>query len=247
MAQKLKKNSRTGVTAYRDYVVDLQRLAIEPCSADDWQKRSHAALNGQASAELRRLVPLKTRRRFGAFFTGSELAGKFIAQYPKLAATNVIYDASLGIGDLLLAAASRLSLGRTVKETLRQWGRQLTGTDLHSEFVQGAKARLVLLARQRHGMKGKDIDSTSGIFPGIRVANGLTQFTAYERATHLFLNPPFGLVDAPATCTWAGGRITAAAIFVVTALEQPALALSSGDSSRRAPIRFIHCTMAATD
>jgi hypothetical protein len=132
----------------------------------------------------------------------------------------VIHDATVGVGDLLLAAASRLPLRRTVNATLRQWGRQLTGTDLHPEFVRGAKARLVLLARQRHGMKTSDIASASGVFPGIRVADGLTQHAAYKRATYLFLNPPFGLVDVPKDCTWAGGRITAAAIFVATALER---------------------------
>jgi hypothetical protein len=169
---------------------------------------------------LRRVVSLKTRRRFGAFFTGSELAAQFIACCPKFGADTSIHDPSLGMGDLLLAAASRLPLRRTVNETLRHWGRQLTGTDLHSEFIRGAKARLILLALHRHGLEASPLASTAGYFPGIRVADGLSQFTAYERATHLFLNPPFGLVDAAAGCKWAGGRITAAAIFVVTALER---------------------------
>lgn len=220
MAQTDNKKPRSSITAYGDYVAGLQCLAIEPRTAIKWQERTHAALNGEASAELRRFVSLKTRRQFGAFFTGSKLAAKFIAHYPKLGAATVIHDASLGVGDLLLAAASRLPLQQTINETLRHWGRQLTGTDLHSEFVHGAKARLVLLARQRHGLKKSSVASIAGYFPGIRVADGLTQFAAYERATHLFLNPPFSLVDAPATCTWAGGRITAAAIFVVTALER---------------------------
>ncbi|MSU58983.1 MAG: hypothetical protein EXS35_12590 [Pedosphaera sp.] len=212
--------SRSGISAYGDYVAGLQRLAIEPRSAVDWEKRTLAALNGQASTELRRVVALKTRRQFGAFFTGSQLAEKFIACCLAFAKGAVIHDPSLGVGDLLLAAASRLPLRRTVSATLRQWGRQLTGTDLHPEFVRAAKARLILLARQRHGVKASSVTSTSGFFPGIRVADGLTQFTAYERATHLFLNPPFGLVDAPPDCDWAGGRITAAAMFIATALER---------------------------
>jgi hypothetical protein len=79
---------------------------------------------------------------------------------------------------------------------------------------------LILLARQRHGVTAPCVTSTSGFFPGIRVADGLRQLAAYERATHLFLNPPFGLVEAPSDCDLAGGRITAAAIFVATALER---------------------------
>jgi hypothetical protein len=217
---KFKKKSRTGIAAYGEYVAGLLRLAVEPHSAADWEKRTLAALNGQASTELRRVVSLKTRRRFGAFFTGSELAAQFIAYCPKFRADTLVHDPSLGIGDLLLAAASRLPLRRTVNETLHFWGRHLTGTDLHSEFIRGAKARLILLARHRHGLKASGCTSAAGFFPGIRVADGLTQFTAYERATHLFLNPPFGLVLAPAECVWAGGRITASAIFVATALER---------------------------
>src|ERR1019366_1542014 len=52
------------------------------------------------------------------------------------------------------------------------------------------------------------------------VADGLAQHQAFARATHLTLNPPFGLTDAPDGCEWAGGRITAAANFVITALER---------------------------
>jgi hypothetical protein len=220
MAVVKNKKSRNRITPYGDYIAGLQRLAIEPRSAVDWEQRTLAALDGQASAELRRVVALKTRRKFGAFFTGSQLAGKFIACCPVCDKHAVIYDPSLGVGDLLLAAASRLPLQRTVDDTLCQWGLQLMGTDLHSEFVRGAKARLILLARRRHGLKASDVASVAGYFPGIRVADGLTQHSAYERATHLFLNPPFGLINAPAKCKWAGGRITAAATFVVTALER---------------------------
>ena len=172
MALSNNKNPRGGIAAFGDYVDSLQRLVIESRPAGDWQERAIAALNGQASTELRRVVSLKTRRRFGKFFTGSELASKFIAHCPKLGTSAVIHDPSLGVGDLLLAAASRLPLQRTFNETLRQWGQQLTGTDLHSEFVRGAKARLILLARQRHGVRTSSVTSTSGFFPWIRVADG---------------------------------------------------------------------------
>lgn len=52
------------------------------------------------------------------------------------------------------------------------------------------------------------------------MADGLTQFAAYNEPHIFFFNPPFCLVDAPSTCKWAGGRITAAAIFVEAALER---------------------------
>jgi len=195
-------------------------LAGETRRSNDWDERARAALDGQASLKLRQVIPLKTRRRVGAFFTGSDLAARLIARCTKLDGHSIIHDPSLGMGDLLLAAARKLPRGRTLNQTLKRWGRQLTGTDIHPEFVEGAKTRLVILAQRLHGLKSLGVPSIAGLFPGIRVADGLTQHQAFARATHLTLNPPFGLTDAPAECEWAGGLITAAAAFVITALER---------------------------
>jgi hypothetical protein len=195
-------------------------LAGESNRPADWDERVTAALNGQASLELRQVIPLKKRRRFGAFFTGSDLAARLISRCTNLDGNSVIHDPSVGMGDLLLATAKKLPLGRSLNETLKRWGRQLTGTDIHPEFIEGAKTRLVILAQQRHGLKSLGVTSIAGLFPGIRVADGLAQHQAFSRATHLTLNPPFGLTKAPVKCKWAGGRITAAAMFVVTALER---------------------------
>jgi len=224
MAQRMTKASTTsrrrGFTAYRTYVAGLRDLAGKFRHSNDWDKRALAALNGQASVELRQVIPLKTRRRVGAFFTGSNLATRLISRCTKLDAHSIIHDPSMGMGDLLLAIARKLPLGRTVKQTLKRWGRQLTGADIHPEFVEGAKTRLVILAQQRHGLKSRGVSSIAGFFPGIRVADGLSQSKAFARATHLTLNPPFGLTAAPDGCKWSGGRITAAANFVITALER---------------------------
>ena len=223
MAQRMTKASTTsrrrGFTAYRTYVAGLRDLAGEFRRSNDWDKRAFAALNGQASLELRRVIPLKRRRRVGAFFTGSDLAARLISHCTNLDRNSVIHDPSVGMGNLLLATARQLPLGRTLNETLKRWGCQLTGTDIHPEFVEGAKTRLVILAQQRHGLKSSGVSSIAGLFPGIRVADGLAQHQAFARATHLTLNPPFVLTDAPDGCKWAGGRITAAANFVITALE----------------------------
>lgn len=209
-----------GFAAYRAYVAGLRGLAGEYRCADDWDERAVAALDGQASLELRRVISLKTRRRFGAFFTGSELASRLISRCSKFDERSIIHDPSLGMGDLLLATARQLPLGPTLKETLKRWGRQLTGTDIHCEFVEGAKTRLVILAQQRHGLKSLGVTSIRGLFSGIRLADGLSQHKLFKQATHLTLNPPFGLTDAPDACKWTGGRITAAANFVITALER---------------------------
>jgi hypothetical protein len=224
MAQRMTKAStisrKRGFTAYRAYVAGLRDLAGEFQRSDDWKERANAALNGQASLELRQVIPLKKRRRFGAFFTGSDLATRLISRCTGLDGNSIIHDPNVGMGDLLLATAKKLPLGRTLNETLKRWGQQLTGTDIHPEFIEGAKTRLVILAQQRHGLKSFGVISVAGLFPGIRVADGLTQHKLFKQATHLTLNPPFGLTDAPKGCKWAGGRITAAAMFVITALER---------------------------
>jgi hypothetical protein len=220
MSADLKKARRSPFGGYSAYVSKLKRLAVESHRIADWDSRVEAALNGQASVELRRVAPVKTRRKFGAFFTGTDLGSKLIGYGANINATSVFYDATCGMGDLLVAAARKLPLCKTLPDTLRQWGRQLTGTDLHREFIQGARTRLILLARQRHKSDQQLQVSDAGFFPNIRVADGLDQHAMFDRATHLLLNPPFGQVVAPIDRKWAGGRITEAAEFVVAALER---------------------------
>lgn len=208
---------------YSGYVSKLKRLSLESHRGVDWNTRVHAALNGQASVELRRAAPLETRRKFGAFFTGTDLGAKLIGCGTGFGPTSVFYDPTCGMGDLLIAAARRLPICKSLPTTLQQWGQQLSGTDLHKEFIEGARTRLVLLARQRHKSDEVLQSSNADFFPNIRVADGLRQDALFSRATHLLLNPPFGQVPAPTACQWAGGRITEAATFVIAALEQAKL------------------------
>ena len=220
MTALLKKAKRSPFSHYSAYVSTLKRLAVESHRAADWNTRVGEALDGQASVELRRVASLKTRRKFGAFFTGTDLGSQLIDCGTRFNATSIFYDPSCGMGDLLIAAARTLPVRKTLRDTLRQWGLQLTGTDLHHEFIEGTKTRLVLLARQRHENDATLQDSNTGFFPNICVADGLTQEALVDRASHLLLNPPFGQVPAPKSCKWAGGRITEAAAFVVAALER---------------------------
>lgn len=204
----------------RGYVHRLHALAVEPSGAHDWNARCFAALNGEANKELRRLIPLEVRREFGAFFTGTDLSARLLSHGLNIGSQSVFYDPTCGMGDLLLGVAKGLPLGSTVKHTLRLWGHQLAGTDLHSEFVAGAKMRLALLARQRHGVSIVLKGSGEDYFPHIRVADGLTECDEFNRATHLLMNPPFGAITAPDGCKWTQGRTTAAAVFIISALER---------------------------
>jgi hypothetical protein len=186
----------------------------------DWNAQVFAALNGQASVELQRVASLKTRRKYGAYFTGTILSERLLTKCASFDGERTFYDATCGMGDLLLATAKKLPLATTLPETLKQWGNRLAGTDLHAEFIEGAKIRLVLMACQRHQTTETLIDSPDKFFPHIQVGNGLTEETAFQAATTLLLNPPFGVVDSQRGCKWAGGRVSEASTFIVTALER---------------------------
>ena len=220
MTTALKNTNCSPFNDYSAYVSQLKCLALESHHAGDWNSRVEAALNGQANVELRRVVPLATLRKFGAFFTGTDLASKLIDCGTGFDETSVFYDPTCGLGDLLVAVARKLPLRNKLSDTLRKWGHQLSGTDLHREFVEGARTRLIILARQRHESDQPLQGSDATFFPNIRVADGLRQHALFDRATHILLNPPFGQTAAPAGCEWAGGRITEAAEFVVAALER---------------------------
>jgi hypothetical protein len=224
MPAALKRPKRSPFASYRAYVSDLKRLMNETNGKSDWDKRVDAALNGQASVELRLVAARKTRRKYGAYFTGTGLSERLLARCESINRQSIFYDASCGVGDLLLAAAKNLPLARTLQLTLMQWGRQLTGTDLHPEFIEGAKARLVLLARQRHQSTAPLIRPADNFFPYIQVGDGLAERVAFQRATTVLMNSPFGRVESPRGCNWASGRVSEAATFMITALErvQPA-------------------------
>ena len=204
----------------RNYVSSLRALVAELLNGEAWNSRCNAALDGEASRELRRIAPLDVRREFGVFFTGMKLSSALIAQCSNFGDKSVFFDPTCGMGDLLLAIARLLPLATTLDKTLENWGRQLSGTDLHSEFVDGAKARLSLLARQRHGLGGEAVDLSVDYFPLIQVADALAEKAAFDRATHVLMNPPFGLIHSSGDHKWGSGRMSAAALFICTTLER---------------------------
>ncbi len=220
MTTVLKENNSKPFSKYDAYVSSLKRLALESRHAMNWDTQVALALNGQVSTELRRVVPVDIRRKYGAFFTGTSLSSQLLDLSTSYRPTSVFYDPTCGMGDLLLAVAKTLPLCKTLSKTLRKWGQQLVGTDIHREFIEGARTRLVLLARQRHKSDEPLDTSYAKLFPHIIVADSLQHYALFKRATHLLLNPPFGQVTSPLECSWASGRISEAARFVAMALEQ---------------------------
>lgn len=182
-----------------------------------FQQRIHAALDGEPGRKLRAAVPISELRASGAFFTGSVLADFALrAAATSLSSDSVIFDPACGAGDLLVACAKRLPLQRGLDGTVAHWGSQLLGCDLHDEFVEAARSRLILTAIDR-GMQGR-VRQTD-CFGGIRKACGLISQETYKAATHVVINPPFTMIPAPEGCEWASGKVNLAAVFVETALK----------------------------
>lgn len=204
---------------YGSYVDSLIQLASRgyPGTSDD---EVVAALDGQAARELRRMVPLRTRRRFGAFFTGSKLSQRLLHHSTVNPSAARYYDPCCGMGDLLLAAAWNLPTGPDIGSTIGHWGQCLAGTDLHPEFIEGTKARLVLLAQHRLQLADSGIRSLDQIFPRIRLGNAIDVREEYEWANSVIMNPPFTKVRLPEDCSWGAGKGSLAARVVETAVER---------------------------
>ena len=194
---------------YLPYTEKLETLALRFERGDELACR--AALDGEAGHELAKKVSLQTRRRFGAFFTGSPLALRLIGSQR---IRGNIFDPAVGAGDLLLAAARRLPLRSTLHGTVDHWSKRLAGLDLHEEFVRAAKARLILLARSIGGFKNAlTPEQTRGAFPLIRVGNALKDKELLGWADLVLLNPPFVAHQAPRDCLWGKGSVNSGAIF----------------------------------
>jgi type I restriction-modification system DNA methylase subunit len=207
--------------AFSPYVEKLERQ-LQHLDGDrtEVDVRIRAALDGEVSRELARLVTLPKRREYGTFFTSSKLASVFFAQaFDPTVST--YFDPTCGAGDLLLVAARSLPLKRTLKETLKLWGCHLAGTDVHEEFIRVTRARIMMLAVARGVLLDLEpTDDFSVFLPHLKVADALSENHMYRKYGSCLINPPFGPVPAPKDCLWAKGKITAAAIFLEHALKQ---------------------------
>lgn len=201
----------------------LVSLATEPALADrvQWKEAVEVALNGQAGDQLKALVAVETRRKHGTFFTGHELAEKLLHRVGRRANLKdaTWLDPTVGGADLLIATAKLIGGAEDYERTIERWGERLLGLDQQHEFIEASKARLVLLARSVCKQYGAQAVDWNKVFPNIRRGDSLSELDVYERATHLVMNPPFSKMEAPEECSWAKGKVNAAAIFIETAVK----------------------------
>jgi len=198
----------------REIETFVQRLINDPNS---YTKRSSIKpiLDGQPAARLRDAIPLAARRDGGTFFTGSRLARQLVNQILREVPSDaLIADTGCGAGDLLLASARKLPLAANLPETLRLWSSRLMGFDIRPEFVRATKARLTLLAIDR-GLRfcTKNIPKATDWFHMVRRQDFLSCPDAIADASHIVINPPYTQMTAPANCTWANNKVSAAAVF----------------------------------
>lgn len=190
---------------YLRFVVHLDSLLRDLANGRIRQKEIQRVLNGGATTALRRLVPHDTRRSAGAFFTPTRIASATTQLLQgRLTSASVVYDPACGAGDLLLAAARALPGDRMPRDT---WSQRVIGRDLCPEFTAAARRRLLLEALHDTSL------NTLPQFSRVRTGCGFSGNVAFREATHVVVNPPFGLHLAPPGVRWASGRVSEAATF----------------------------------
>ncbi len=216
------------MAAFESYI-DAAALSLRTGSGSTLSITQHRLLNGEPYRAFRESIDLAERRTSGTFFTGSTIAGKLAAMLRSEMSPNAtILDPTCGMGDLLLAYASELPIGPTLRRTLTLWGTQLAGLDLRADLIRMAKIRLAALAQMRGGFSDS-VDNIDSHFPLIRVGNALTEPKVIRAADGFLFNPPFGQIVSTEPHTWSDGRINAAAIFldVIIKSRRPAAPIAA--------------------
>lgn len=195
------------IKAYNEFVVTLQALLNGSTSTpiEIWKERAIRCVDGQASEQLRKLISLETRRKYGAFFTDTIMTEKVLKHLrPKIAKQALIYDPACGAGNLLIGIQNLIY--KHYSNFLEEI--QLIGTDIHKEFVEASELRLLINSMLwQEQVKAKSSFCLSQL-------NGYKPNEYYEKATHIIVNPPFNLTKTEDEVIWSKGKISAAALFI---------------------------------
>jgi N-6 DNA Methylase len=216
-------HSKTTISSFSElnpYITYLRQLALIDSKTRGFNKEFEKVLNGGPSKELRRAISIDLQRKYGAFFTSKDLGDYLLKDTELSGGQKVVYDPCCGMGDLLLAAARKLPLKNSLKQTIINWGEILIGTDIHPEFIEATKSRLFILARARHKSYLIEHINWRDCFPKIHVSDGLIELDDYLNASIILLNPPYGRVMVSHGCDWAKGKISESAKFIINALEK---------------------------
>jgi hypothetical protein len=190
--------------------IELQSFISTP--KEIWDKNAIKYVDGLAAAELRRLINIETRRKYGAFFTDSVLAKKVLTLLkPSFTKDSYIYDPACGGGNLLIAVADYLK-DLNIDSNLES---HLLGTDIHQEFVDASKLRLITNTLLKQPINTKSaFNSQKAKKYSVIKGNGLEKNRFYEKATHIIVNPPFNMTSTEEKLNWSKGQVSSAALFI---------------------------------
>lgn len=195
---------------YSLFVSELKKLKNDFSTKPsvEWKKKAIQSINGLAGSKLRTLISIDERRKSGAFFTSSELVSEVINSYKLSFKENIkFYDPCCGASNLLISVKDHFDLELTKKNYFLE----VFGTDIHKEFVEASKLRLII-SDMLIGVKKDYIKN-------ILIADGLKPNDFYHNATHIIINPPFNLIHSPFNINWASGKVSAAALFIDATLR----------------------------
>lgn len=183
-------------------------------------------LNGGANTAAFDLIPQDTRKKYGIFFSGHELAQQVASKISHLLAEGAtVIDPACGAADLLIACARCYPRQATYSQTIEYWATKLAGIDLHESFLATAKFRLMLLATEYSS-------NPIGEYSSEELFNRFVDFHADDALQHIdrikgyncvVTNPPYGSVDAPEDITWASGKLQVAGLFIDKILKAAAV------------------------
>lgn len=209
-----------------DYRLHLQNLAQQALRSRnrDWAKTVGPILDGQVTRLLTLAVDREELRASGAFFSGSRLSSIAASHLPAAIPGKPIcvLDPACGSGDLLIAAAKRLPTFPSLLKTANFWTDSLVGYDIHENFVEIARARLMLLLLSRRDYSKQSLPAKYQFAKKIVCADFLASAAPRPHlATHYLLNPPYTFTSASES--WGKGRVSCAALFTskCVALAQP--------------------------
>jgi SAM-dependent methyltransferase len=210
------------LASYQDHLLNLLATAAGGTKAHRTEIR--AALDGEPGRALRRLVPLEELRKSGAFFTSRRLAKYALRPLiPGLSENSRILDPACGVGDLLIYCATHLQIPGNFRERVEAKGQCLFGLDIHSEFVDIARARLLLSEINSFSGPRVGLDSGGDLvhsFSQLKEGDCFDGAEVIRQATHILLNPPYSSAEAPEFCTWASGSVSKAALILEFCLRQ---------------------------
>jgi hypothetical protein len=101
------------------------------------------------------------------------------------------------------------------------WGSCLSGWDIHPEFIQAARHRILLAAIARCSrISAGELPPNGGQLSRVETADAIGRLEAgIPDGTIVLLNPPFGSAVTSKRRMWADGLISNAAVYVESVLD----------------------------